>query len=400
MNEEHGGLQRYRNALFCLCSLRPDGVKGQEWRAAIANFSEFFARAALDWENFTPEMEEMLQSGAGLPPASRWAPRGRKACVFCARLHWQEDLKEVFLAGPDCFMASPKLVADLLDWKEYHAFWPDIPEAELKASAMNLRMGDTDAYRLVLLHRRRVNNRQASGEQEVFVCEDCAETFGPKRPWLCKYALANMLWLGRWDPLFRHANISHQMLLALARIVTTKVVLRPEGRTSTRSDQEPSWDFLFHQSGMIGSAILFGNASCTEAMASFPPQSVTESFAVSFVGRPEPQTPQTSLDEPLRHEGLNQDAPALQRQAQKVVKGIAKLRVNRAEFDRQAAALRETNVVYKQADYLTVDLGCVVDIACRSESLTGCADSEIQGVLMVRSKAESLTGCPDSKIEA
>jgi hypothetical protein len=34
------------------------------------------------------------------------------------------------------------------------------------------------------------------------------------------------------------------------------------------------------------------------------------------------------------------------------VKGIAKLKVNRAEFDQQAAALRETNVVYKNADSL------------------------------------------------
>ena len=140
------------------------------------------------------------------------------------------------------------------------------------------------------------------------------------------------------------------MLLALARIVTTKVVLRPEGHKKTSSGQEPSWDFLFHQSGMIGSAILFGNASCTRALPSFPPQSVTDSFAVSFVGRP-PQNLTGSPDNSLKHEGLQQDEQNLQQQARTVVKGIAKLKIDRAEFDKQAAALRETNVVYKNTEY-------------------------------------------------
>ena len=60
------------------------------------------------------------------------------------------------------------------------------------------------------------------------------------------------MWLGRQDPLFRDANLSHQMLLALARVVTTEVILRPEGRSKTRSGDGPTWDFLFHQSGMVG----------------------------------------------------------------------------------------------------------------------------------------------------
>ena len=169
---------------------------------------------------------------------------------------------------------------------------------------------------------------------------------------MCKYALAHHLWLGRWDPLFRNANLSHQMLLALARIVTTKVVLRPEGRTTTRSGEKPSWDFLFHQSGMIGSAILFGNASCTKALASFPPQSVSDSFAVSFVAQPPEEHPTGCPDGAMKHEGLGQDAQRLQEQAQTFVKGIAKLKVDRTEFDEQAAALRATNVVYKTADNL------------------------------------------------
>ena len=70
----------------------------------------------------------------------------------------------------------------------------------------------------VLLHKRRVTEEQAAGRAPVHVCADCKEAFEGKKtePWLCKYALANDLWLGRWDPLFRDANLSHQMLLALA----------------------------------------------------------------------------------------------------------------------------------------------------------------------------------------
>ena len=76
---------------------------------------------------------------------------------------------------------------------------------------------------------------------------------------MCRFALANHLWLGRWLPLYRNANLSHQMLLALARIVTTKVVLRPEGNSRAKTgDGASSWDFLFNQAGMIGTAILFG----------------------------------------------------------------------------------------------------------------------------------------------
>ena len=67
-------------------------VKGQEWRAVQANFSEFFARSAMDWEYFTPEMEEHLASPGGLSADHRWTPRALQACVFCARRLWQEDI--------------------------------------------------------------------------------------------------------------------------------------------------------------------------------------------------------------------------------------------------------------------------------------------------------------------
>ena len=136
IDETHGGMQRYRNALFSMSSLLPYVVRGQEWRAVQANFSEFFARSAIDWEYFTPEMESLLASPEGLPPEKRWSPRSLQACVFCARRLWQEDLYELYLAGEYCFMQNPKAVAEMLDWSHYHEHWPDIPVAELKGSAV------------------------------------------------------------------------------------------------------------------------------------------------------------------------------------------------------------------------------------------------------------------------
>ena len=148
-------------------------------------------------------------------------------------------------------------------------------------------------------------------------------------------ALANDLWLGRWDPLFRNANLSHQMLLALARVVTTKIVLRPDGSKNSSTDSTTNWDFLFHQSGIIGTAVLFQNADCGPALQQFPSERVTDSFAVSFVV------------------AASADGPAEQQtKAKEFVKSkIAKLKVDRCEFDRQAEALTKFNVVYAEKEY-------------------------------------------------
>ena len=74
--------------------------------------------------------------------------------MFCARRLWQEELWELYLAGPNCFMQNPKAVAKMLDWSVYQQHWTGIPEAELKGSAVWLRIGDTDEEWLVLLHKR------------------------------------------------------------------------------------------------------------------------------------------------------------------------------------------------------------------------------------------------------
>ena len=86
----HGGEQRYRNALFMLKSLSPHITQGQEWRAIVSNFSEFFARGATDWEKFSEDMRAKAATAEGLGPEDRWEPRSRRACVFCARFGGEE----------------------------------------------------------------------------------------------------------------------------------------------------------------------------------------------------------------------------------------------------------------------------------------------------------------------
>ena len=84
-------------------------------------------------------------------------------------------------------------------------------------------------------------------------------------------------------------------------------------------------------------------------MEEFPPQTLQGEFAVSFVGKLEPQ--QDCSEDALTQEGLDAGEQARQLAARRAVKGIAKLTVNRPEFDRQAAALQSSNPVYMRARY-------------------------------------------------
>ena len=185
VDDEHGGVQRYRNALFSSLSLKPYVVKGEEWRAIVANCAEFYARSAVEWEKPTARMRELAQTPAGLPAGERWAPRARCVCVFGSRLHWYEELSWEFLAGDRCFMKSPGSVAKLLSWAVHHEQLPDIPAEELRASAVRLRIGSNDTSQFVLVHKRRVSEAQASGERPALVCEDCMDAFAPRQPCGC-----------------------------------------------------------------------------------------------------------------------------------------------------------------------------------------------------------------------
>ena len=197
--------------MLCLASLVPHVTSGQEWRLIIGNFTEFLTRSVTDWEKFTPTMREALNSPTGLKPENRWAPRCLRACVFCARLKWAEVLREEYIAGPSCTMADPARVCELISCARYEKRWPLIPVDELRASAIELPIASTESSVLVLLHKRRVSESQRVGEEPVAVCPDCFDSFFSDAPWLGKYALANDLWLGRWDLLFRNANLAHQM---------------------------------------------------------------------------------------------------------------------------------------------------------------------------------------------
>ena len=107
----------------------------------------------------------------------------------------------------------------------------------------------------VLLRKLRVTDDMASGKAPAAVCEDCVEAFSGKRPWLCKYTLANDLWLGRPDPLLWKANVTHEMCLALARAVATKVAMRAGGASQSESSSSSRLDYVFQQSGLVGSAL-------------------------------------------------------------------------------------------------------------------------------------------------
>lgn len=240
-------------------------------------------------------------------------------------------------------MAKPHVVWKMLAVSRYAERWPLIAATgELEASSVTVEALGKKSKRprtvcqyQVLLHKRRVTDAQAAGEVAVRACLDCKVAFEGEAPWLCKYALANDLWLGRWDPLFRDANLSHQMLLALARVVTTKIVLRPDRAKQSSSSPTPNWDFLFHQSGIIGTAILFQNGDCGPALQRFPPDKINDSFAVSFVAA-----------------ATGESTEKQQAEAKEFVSSkIAKLKVNRREFDAQADTLVKTNVVYAEREY-------------------------------------------------
>ena len=85
----------------------------------VANLVEFYARSALDWENFTPTMTKTVAEGCSLGPDDRWEPRHRDACIFCARCHWREELTEEFLVGVGSFLKDQKKVFAMLSCDRY-----------------------------------------------------------------------------------------------------------------------------------------------------------------------------------------------------------------------------------------------------------------------------------------
>ena len=331
VNSDHGGLQRYRNAMLALQSLSPHVVVGSEVRHYVSNYATFLRSSSMDWELPLQRLKHV-----GLEDSHDFPRRVRRGCVFCARSFWLEELLDVFLAGAFCFMSNAAAVWELLAVERYKKRWPKIPAAELEASSVDV---GTDGHRcLVLLHKRRVSAAAVRGEESVGICHDCHRAFSSKKPRLCRFALANDLWLGRMDPLFVDANMTHEMCLALARTVATKVVLRAGG-TSVAPNQ---WDCQYRQTGYVGSAVLFHNGDAKHALQSLPPDRLNDALAITFC-----------TDLPREDHDHGREA----------VSKIVQLRLHRDKFLKQADALRTTNIVYAtavakiDAEQLTLWLG-------------------------------------------
>ena len=264
--------------------------------------------------------------------------RSFEACVFCARLHWSEHLAHLYLVGQECTMQNPAEVAALLSMDWYSQEWPMIPKAELEASAIDFPYQSEDGQwttKKVLMHKRRVKEEHLNGTAAVLVCEDCHEAFWKKRPKLSKWSLSNYNWLGRHLPIFRDTTLGHQLLLALGRVVSTKVYLSSKGVDVVTRQHSQVWRKKFLQQGMSGTAIVYGNGSADDAMASFPPGDdvLQDSFVAVFTG-PEAEV----ILSPAEQE--EQARAALRREVE--------LHVCKKTYEDQAEMLMRTNYVYNR----------------------------------------------------
>ena len=88
------------------------------------------------------------------------------------------------------------------------------------------------------------------------------------------------------------------------------------------------------QHGMRGTAIVFGNASAEDALASFPPSAdvLQDSFVAVFVGSENPDVILTPEQQ--------------ERQAKEAMRREVELHVCKAEYEAQAELLMRTNYVY------------------------------------------------------
>ena len=93
--------------------------------------------------------------------------------------------------------------------------------------------------------------------------------------------------------------MGHQLPLALARVVSTKVYLSSKGVDETARQHATIWRQRFLQSGIQGTSIVFRNASTHEALAGFPPTAseLQQSFVAVFTGPEDPTEEQrTDID--------------------------------------------------------------------------------------------------------
>ena len=137
--------------------------------------------------------------------------------------------------------------------------------------------------------------------------------------------------------MFRDATLGHQLLLALGRVVSTKVYLSAEGVDESVRQGPETWRQKFLQKGIKGTAIVYGNGNVDHAMRSFPPEQevVQDTFAAVFSG-------------PEKTSGERLTVAEQEELAREALRKEVQFRVDKPLFDRQARRLLETNYVYRE----------------------------------------------------
>ena len=110
--------------------------------------------------------------------------------------------------------------------------------------------------------------------------------------------------------------MTHEMCLALARTVATKVVLRAEQQ----------WDHVYQQTGYVGSSVLFHNGDAKHALQSLPPEKLNDALAITFCT-------DLPVEDDVDH-------------GREAVRKIVQLCLRKDRFLQQAQVLQDTNVVY------------------------------------------------------
>ncbi|CAK0847613.1 unnamed protein product, partial [Prorocentrum cordatum] len=372
----HGGQRWYQSQYVARCELEPSQPSPTEERQVVARFRISQCRATVDpvGEPFVPKPELEVQKqllhaeivgriigkiGQGGPAeeislqaagaaesASRAQaacqarePRAFQACVCCAMQQWSENLHSEYLVGDKCTIKNRAQFADCLSAEWHRQRWPLIPRDELMSSAVDFPRNDCEGSpksTKILLHRRRVAPEALEGKVPVKVRDDCRRDLWSDHPEVPLMALVSDLWLGRRHPLLREAALAHQMLLALGRVVSTKIYLSSKGADKAVRQEQQSWRQKFLQYAMQGTAIVFGNGNVGHATRSFPPEPdmFRDTFVAVFAGADDDE------------EGIPLTEEQKQERALRAMREEVALHVDKAECDAQARLLKQRNYVY------------------------------------------------------
>ncbi|CAK0795192.1 unnamed protein product, partial [Prorocentrum cordatum] len=252
-----GGQRWYQSQYVARCELESYQPSPTEERQVVARFRMSHGCATVDPvdEPFAPKPEP-------------------EACVCCAMQQWSENLHSECLVGDKCTIKDRAQFADCLSAEWHHQRWPLIPRDELMSSAVDFPHNDCEGPPTstnILLHKRRVPLEALEGKVPVKVRDDCRRDLWSDHPKVPVMAPVNDLWLGRHRPLLRKAALAHQMLLALGRVVSTKIYQSSKGADEAVRQEQQSWRQKCLQYATQGTAIVFGSGNVDHATRSFPP---------------------------------------------------------------------------------------------------------------------------------